>query len=195
MSADRFAKAIAAFDSYNAKDPNREVFKGKEFPKEVLYAQRMTERLILFAPHASESVRLAARCQHIGRWEIPRSNYPMDKKGYFQWRNEEKLHHAKLAEEILAQCQYDADTIGRVKNLVQKKELKSNPETQLLEDVVCLVFIEYYLEDFVARHDGEKVIDIIRKTVAKMSKGATEAVSYIPVSNKIQSLMREALSS
>src|SRR6185503_11463584 len=181
MSEDRFAKAIAAFDLYNSKDPNREVFKGTEISKEVLYAQRMTERLILFVPHASESVRLAARCQHIGRWQIPRSNYPMDKKGYFQWRNEEKLHHAKLAEEILTQCQYDADTIDSVKNLVLKKELRSNPETQLLEDVVCLVFIEYYLEEFAARHDGEKVIDIIRKTVTKMSREAIEAASQIPV--------------
>jgi hypothetical protein len=193
MVADRFDNAIAAFDLYNTKDPNREGFKGEEFPKEVLYAQRMTERLNSFAPNASESIRLAARCQHIGRWEIPRSNYPMDKKGYFQWRNEEKLHHAKLAEEILSQCQYDIGTIGQVKNLVLKKELRSNPETQLLEDVVCLVFIEYYLDEFASKHDGEKVIDIIRKTVAKMSREAVEVASQIALPNKIHSLMREAL--
>src|SRR4249920_2345282 len=104
ISADRFTRAIADFDAYNSNDPNQEDHQGKAFPKEILYAQRMTEWLARFAPDANESVQLAARCQHIGRWEIPRSSYPMNKKGYLQWRNEAKSHHAKLAEAILTTC-------------------------------------------------------------------------------------------
>ena len=194
FSTERFQTAIAAFDAFNSNDPNRKVHNGKSFPKEILYAQRMTERLHRFAPNASEPVKLAARCQHIGRWEIPRSSYPINKKGYLQWRSEEKIHHAKIAENILANCGYDSDIIEKVKFLVLKKELHSNADTQLLEDVVCLVFIEFYLDEFAAKHDGEKVIDIIRKTVKKMSAAAIEAVSQIPVSTKIQSLLQQAVS-
>lgn len=194
ISVDRFAKAIAAFDAYNTNDPNLEEFAGKSVPKEILYAQRMTERLEQFAPTAPESVKLAARCQHIGRWEIPRSSYPINKKGYLQWRSEEKIHHAKIAESILTNCGYDSDTIEKVKFLVLKKELHTNADTQLLEDVVCLVFIEFYLEEFAAKHNGEKVIDIIQKTVKKMSASAIEAVSQIPGSTKIKSLLQQAVS-
>ena len=192
-SSDKFAKAIAAFDAYNSNDPNQEESGGLTYPKEILYANRMTERLARFASNASETVKLAARCQHIGRWEIPRSNYSMNKKGYLQWRTEEKLHHAKLAESILKNCEYDSAIIDRVKSLVLKKELHTNADTQLLEDVVCLVFIEFYLEEFAAKHDGEKVIDIIQKTVKKMSAAGIDAVIQIPVSNKIQSLLKQAV--
>ncbi len=193
-SFDQFAKAIAAFDAYNTNDPNLEEFAGKSFPKEILYAQRMTERLYRFAPTADETVKLAARCQHIGRWEIRRSSYPINKKGYLQWRSDEKMHHAKIAESILTSCGYDSDVIEKVKFLVLKKELHTNVDTQLMEDVVCLVFIEYYLEEFAAKHDGEKVIDIIRKTIKKMSQAAIEAVGQIPVSSKMQSMLQQAIS-
>ena len=194
FSTERFQIAIAAFDAFNSNDPNRKVHNGKSFPKEILYAQRMTERLQRLAPNASEPVKLAARCQHIGRWEIPRSSYPINKKGYLQWRSEEKMHHAKIAENILANCGYDSEVIEKVKFLVLKKELHTNADTQLLEDVVCLVFIEFYLEEFAAKHDGEKVIDIIRKTVKKMSKTAIEEVGQISVSTKMQSLLQQAIS-
>ncbi len=193
-SADKFEQAIAAFDSYNGNDPHHEECEGKKFPKEILYAQRMTERLTHFEPNASEAVRLAARCQHIGRWEISRSNYPMDKKGYLQWRNAEKLHHAKIAERILAECGYEAETIEHVKTLVLKKELATNAQTQLLEDVVCLVFIEHYLEEFAARHETGKVIDIIQKTIKKMTPKAIAAVDQLQVSYKTKSLLQQATS-
>jgi Domain of unknown function (DUF4202) len=189
---DRFAKAIAAFDAYNGNDPNLENFQGKTFPKEVLYAHRMTERLVRFAPNASEPIRLAARCQHIGRWEIARAQYPMDKKGYFAWRQAEKQHHAQLAEKILSECGYGQDTIARVKSLVLKKELLTDPDTQLLEDIVCLVFIEFYLDDFAAKHETEKVLDIIQKTKKKMSDGALKAVAQLSLSANTISLLTKS---
>ena len=190
--SERFAKAIEAFDGYHRKDPNQESYKGQAFPKELLYAQRMTDRLEQFAPHADEPVKLAARCQHIGRWEIPRAKYPMDKKGYLQWRNEEKLHHAKIAENILTGCGYDPETIDRVKFLLLKKELFTNASTQLLEDVVCLVFIEYYLEEFADKHEDEKVVDILRKTMKKMTPGAIQAVGGLKIPERIKTLISQA---
>ncbi len=188
-SLDRFVKAIAAFDAYHQKDPNKESSDGKVFPKELLYAIRMTDRLALIAPHADESIKLAARCQHIGRWEIPREKYPMNKKGYLQWRNEEKIHHARIAEGILLECGYDPETIERVKFLLLKKELYTNASTQLLEDVVCLVFVEYYLEDFAAKHDDDKVVDILRKTVKKMTPVAIQAVGKLKLPDRIRPLI------
>ncbi len=192
--SNRFEKAIAAFDAYNSNDPHQEEYQSKIYSKEILYAQRMSERLALFAPHADEGVKLAARCQHIGRWEIARSNYPIGKKGYLLWRTEEKLHHAKIAENILLDCGYNASVIDKVKFLVLKKELFTNADTQLLEDVICLVFVEYYLEEFAAKHEGAKVIDIIRKTMKKMSVTAIEYVGRLSLTDRIKSLLEQALS-
>ena len=190
---DPFTAAMAAFDAYHEKDPETEAGGGKEYPKELLYAQRMTDRLNRFAPDAAEVVKLAARCQHIGRWEIPRGKYPMDKKGYLQWRNEEKVHHSRIAEKILSDSGYDTGTITKVKDLLLKKQLATNPDTQLLEDVACLVFVEYYLEPFAARHKEEKVIDILQKTHRKMSASAKDALGQLNLSPAIHSLVARAL--
>lgn len=190
--SDRFTRAISAFDAYHQKDPNTEIYNGAVLRSELLYAQRMSDRLSRFALYADESVKLAARCQHIGRWEIPRNNYPMNKKGYLQWRNEEKRHHASIAESILKDCGYDEGTIQQVKFLLMKKELHAHAGTQLLEDVVCLVFVEFYLEDFAGKHDDEKVIDILRKTMRKMTLPARQAVNELKISDRIKSLIDRA---
>src|SRR5690606_9309475 len=114
--------------------------------------------------HAPEHVKLAARCQHIGRWEVPRQSYPDGRKGYLQWRSTLMKLHAEKAESILLSCGYDHDTIDKVKFVLQKKQLhQHHPDSQVLEDVICLVFIQYYLNDFASKHDDEKVVDILRK--------------------------------
>lgn len=192
MNPEQLKRAFEAFDAYNAQDPNIESYNGTPYPKELLYAQRMTDRLAIYAPGVPEYLQLAARCQHIGRWEIPRKSYPMDRVGYLKWRNELKGHHAKIAGDILKDCGYDNNTIEVVKFLLLKRELKQNPDTQLLEDVICLVFIEYYLEDFAAQHEDEKVIDIIRKTMKKMTKRAIEAVGQLPLSARVGALIGKA---
>jgi hypothetical protein len=177
MTHEHFQAAIAAFDRANMEDPNKEMADGKEYPKELLYAQRMSEMLERYAPEASEAVKLAVRAQHIQRWKTPRSNYPMDKQGYLQWRTGLYKFHADTAGGIMRQAGYDDEMIARVKKIVGKKGLKVNPETQLMEDVVDLVFIEHYLTAFVAQHpeyDEEKWIQIIRRTWQKMSKHAHE---------------------
>lgn len=171
----RFDATIAAFDAANAEDPNRD--EGQ--PKELLYAHRMSEMLARFAPEASEAVQLAVRAQHIRRWKTPRSSYPPDRQGYLQWRTGLYTFHAETAGRIMAEHGYDAETIARVKAAVGKKGLKVNAETQLLEDVTDLVFLEHYLAGFAAQHpeySEEKWIDIIRKTWQKMSHEAREFV-------------------
>jgi hypothetical protein len=189
----KFKMAMDAFDQYNAKDPNQEFLNGQLVSKELLYAQRMTWRLMLYQPDSSEQLQLAARSQHIGRWEIARSSYLMDKKGYLQWRNKLKDHHASIAEPILKSCGYDELVIEKVKALLLKKNLATNPDVQLLEDVICLVFLEYYIEEFAAKHPDEKVIDILRKTIKKMSPKAIQAVAELPLTDKIKSMIHAAV--
>ncbi len=183
MIADRkrFEAAIAAFDAANAEDPNLD--EGQ--PKELLYAQRMSDMLARFAPDASEVVRLAVRAQHIQRWKTPRSSYPMVRQGYLQWRTGLYKFHAETAGGILRAAGYDEETVGRVMAAVGKKGLKVNDETQLLEDVTDLVFLEHYLAGFAARHpdyDEAKWIDILRKTWRKMSQAARDFVLAAKVS-------------
>ena len=192
MSSGKFECAIAGFDAYHRRDPNMVMAEGVAYPSELLYAERMSSRMARFAPHANEALQLAVRCQHIGRWEISRSEYPQNKKGYLQWRNQEKMHHARIAEGILRACGYDEHTIERVKALLLKQELHSNPDTQLLEDVVCLVFLEHYLDDFSSKHETEKVVDILRKTMRKMSIEAKRAVDGLKLSANTRSLVQRA---
>ncbi len=177
MTQESYQAAMAAFDKANAEDPNRDTAGGKEHPRELLYAQRMTAMLERYASEASEAVRLAVRAQHIRRWKIPRSDYPMDKPGYMLWRTTLYRFHAETAGKLMKESGCDDDMIARVRNIVSKKELKTDPETQLMEDVADLVFIEHYMLAFAGQHpdyDEAKWIQIIRKTWQKMSPRAHE---------------------
>ena len=167
----RFDKAIALFDAANAADPNQD--EGQ--PKELLYAKRMTEMIARYAPDASEAAQLAVRAQHIKRWTVPRDNYPMTKEGYFAWRTGLYKFHAETSGELMKQAGYDDDTIDKVKMAVGKRQLKVNADTQMMEDVTDLVFIEYYMLAFAGQHGDyseDKWLDIIRKTWKKMSDRA-----------------------
>ena len=194
-SQKRLEKAYAAFDLYNSSDLNREVYHGITYSKECLYSLRMTEKLHQYATDPPEYLQLATRCQHIGRWEITRNSYSMDRIGYLQWRSQLKIHHSTIAEKILTECDYGKEIKEKVKSLLLKKQLHQNPDTQLLEDVICLVFIEYYLEDFASQHEDEKMIEIIKKTLKKMSPQAINEALKIPVSNNVKSLIDRAASS
>lgn len=193
MVSEKLEKAYQSIDAYNFADPHKETVNGVTTPKEVLYGQRMTARLNQYAPEAPEHLRLAARAQHIGRWEIPRDSYAMDRKGYLQWRSAEKFHHARVIEPILTEAGYEQETIEKVKFLLLKKELGSNAETQMLEDVVCLVFIEHYLEEFASHHDDDKVVEILRKTLKKMSARCIKETANLKVSERIQGLLLKAV--
>lgn len=190
----RFEAAIRQFDEANAADPNIEIVDGVAYPKELLYAQRMTACLNRVVPAASEALQLAVRCQHIRRWEITRHDYPQGTQGYNKWRNTLKKHHAEIAGRILQEAGYTPDIIERVQFLVQKRQLKIDSEVQLLEDIVCLVFLQYYFLDFARRHPEEKVIEIVQKTWRKMTPEGHALALQLDLPAEAQALVGKALS-
>jgi hypothetical protein len=192
-SSPRFAAAMARIDAVNAGDPRRETWEGREHPGELLYSQRMSAWLERLEPEASEALRLAARAQHIARWKIPRSRYPMDRQGYKQWRTELGRFHAETAADILRESGYGDETIKRVSSLLQKKRLKTDPECQTLEDVICLVFLEFYLAGFAPRHSEKKIVNILRRTWAKMSDKGREAALGLDLPPPLRTLIEKAL--
>lgn len=177
MTETTFAKTIALIDAANEEDPNRIEADGQNWAKERLYSERMSEMLQRFAPDADEAMKIAVRAQHIQRWKSLRSDYPEGRQGYLQWRTNLYKFHAETTGELMAQAGYDQATIERVKKAVGKKALKVNPDTQLLEDVIDLVFIEHYMLEFAGKHpeyDEQKWLDIVRKTWKKMSGAAQQ---------------------
>jgi hypothetical protein len=187
-TSEKYNAAVKKIDEANAEDPHREIYEDKEISRELIYSFRMSEWLHKMEPHASEPLQLAARCQHIQRWKIPRENYPMDRKGYHVWRTTLKKFHADKAEAILTEVGYDQQVIKRVKALLLKEKMKTDPEAQLLEDVVCLVFLQYYFLEFTKKHEEDKLVKIIRKTWNKMSpEGHEEALklNFTPEEDKI----------
>ncbi|UKM64434.1 DUF4202 domain-containing protein [Flavobacteriaceae bacterium GSB9] len=194
MKPTRFETAIALIDEKNRQDTNTYDVFGIKYPKELLYSQRMTRKLLRFEPNASKALQIAARAQHICRWKIARDEYPMDRVGYLKWRETLKKMHAELTAEILNQVGYDDQFIERVSFLINKKLIKKNEESQALEDTICLVFLDYYFEEFAQKHEDEKVIDILKKTWVKMSdKGHAEALK-LPFSEKGLALVKQAIS-
>ena len=194
----RFQKAIEKFDAANAQDPNQEMSDGKSYPKELLYAPRMTAMLDRFAADASEAVQLAVRCQHICRWKSPRTAYPMDGVGYKQWRTDLSKFHGETAGAIMREVGYDDEMIGKVQALLRKEKLKVNPETQMLEDVVDLVFLQHYLADFVTKYshyEEEKLLGILRKTWRKMSDNGHAAALKLDYTPEILAVIQKALAS
>jgi len=172
-----YDKAVALIDAANREDPNQVTVDGKDWPKELLYSERMSDMLERYNPDADEAMKLAIRAQHIERWKSPRNAYPMDRIGYLTWRKDLYKIQANTAAGLLGQAGFDDEAIERVRNAVAKKNIKGNPDTQLLEDVTDLVFLEHYILEFVDKHpdyNEEKWIDIIRKTWHKMSGNAHE---------------------
>lgn len=192
----RLEQALAKFDAANAADPNLEVFEGVVYPKELLYAERMTAMLQCFIPDVSETLLLAARCQHICRWKIPRNNYPMNRAGYKRWRIELYKFHGEVAGGIMREVGYDEEAIANVQSLLHKKCIKSNPESQILEDVVGLVFFQYYLESFLKKFgsfEEEKLLNILLKTWKKMSEQGRDKALNLNINIQLHELMKKCL--
>ena len=170
-----YDKASALIDAANAEDPNTVTADGKDWPKELIYSERMSDMLNRFRPEADDAQKLAIRAQHIERWKSPRNAYPMDRIGYLTWRKDLYIIQANTAAGLLQQAGYGSDEVERVRAAVSKKNIKGNPDTQLLEDVTDLCFMEHYILDFVNKHPDyseEKWIEIIQKTWRKMSDDA-----------------------
>ncbi len=178
---DRLQRVLAEIDAANADDPRREVVDGEERPFEHVYSQRMLERLQQMYPDAPETLVIAAYGQHIRRFDIPRAGYPEGRKGYNQWRKACREHHAKLLAEIMRRHGYSEDEIAEVGRLVRKEQLKKDKLSQALENVVDVVFVEHYLQPFLdkySHYDEDKRIDIVARTLLKMSpKGHAAALA------------------
>ncbi len=184
-----FEVAIARFDEVNAQDPNLD--QGQ--PREWLYARRLTDWVKRLKPDASEILLLAARCQHIRRWEIPRENYPATRAGYLKWRADLKVFHSRIAGEILQQSGFDHDTIRQVQELNLKKNFPSDPNASVLEDALCLVFLQFQFAALSARSDDDKMINALRKTWLKMSPAGRSRALELPYGPREQGLLARAL--
>lgn len=175
MTQQAFEQVVSLMDAANSEDPNTETADGKEWPKELLYSHRMAEMLARYEPQADHVIQLAIRGQHMLRWKSPRDAYPMNRKGYHQWRTQLYTFHANSVVELMTQAGYEEESLERVRQAVGKKALKTNEDTQLLEDVAALVFIEHYMLAFAEKHpeyEEAKWIDIIQKTWRKMTAEA-----------------------
>ena len=189
----RLATVLATIDAANARDPNRIETGGRREPAELVYGQRMSLTLARMAPDASAHLQIAARGQHIDRWTSPRKSYPDGRIGYLKWRKDLKDFHAGRLGEIMAAAGYGTDDIARVGSLVRKERLKLDVEAQVLEDIVCVVFLEHYIDGFMAKTDREKLADILAKTWAKMSPLGHEHALRLALAPDIPRLLEQGL--
>ncbi len=186
---EKFHAATTRFDAENSRDPNSE--NGR--PRELLYAERLTDWVLKLSPTASEPLRLAARCQHICRWESPRENYPMTKPGYLKWRADLKKFHAEKSGAILREVGCDEATVHRVQDLNLKKNFPADPEVRVLEDALCLVFLEFQLTALAAKSDDEKMINALRKSWEKMTEVARAEALKLNYGEREKNLIGRAL--
>ena len=193
MTTGNLRKALAAIDAAHSEDPKTITANGQEIPYELHYAQKMTAYLTQRCPQASETLQLAIRAQHLRRWEVPRSSYPMTKPGYHSWRTFLKKRQADIASQICLDCGYSSEDAGRVAALVRKEDLKKDEETMVLEDVACLVFLDDQFEEFEKEHDDEKILGILRKTWGKMSPKGQEMAKAMKMEGRPAELLKEAL--
>lgn len=193
MTDQRLAAVIAAIDAANARDPHEIEVDGRRVPAELVYGERMSATLARMAPDASLHLQIAARGQHIERWTAPRKSYPQGRVGYLRWRKDLKEFHARRLAEIMSAAGFGADDAARVGALVRKEKLKTDPEAQLLEDVVCVVFLEHYVDAFMAKTDEAKMADILAKTWAKMSPLGHAHALKLPLAPAIPRLLEQGL--
>lgn len=190
----RYQKTIAAFDALNGQDPHTVEVDEQSIPKELHDALAMTRWVEALYPKASEAVHLAARCQHLCRWEVPRSSYPAGRVSYLKWRADLKKRHAEQSAKVLLGRGYGSEMIDAVAAINLKRGLKSNPDVQQIEDALCLVFLEKQLEGYLVKWEDDKIIRILKKTWGKMSERAQEAAHNLPMSDHARSLVEQALS-
>jgi hypothetical protein len=191
--AARYAAALRRFDEENARDPNRETADGAAQARELLYARRLSDWVLRLCPDASEALRLAARCQHLCRWEIPRQSYPMTRAGYLQWRATLKTFHAQKAGDILRELGYPDDSIRRVQDLNLKKNFPQDPEAQVLEDALCLVFLQFQFAELAAKTAEDKTINALQKSWQKMTPAARGEALKLQFSEREKALLERAL--
>jgi hypothetical protein len=189
----RRAEAIAAIDAANADDPHTIEVRGQVRPKEQAHAELMTEWVQRLDADATDAQHLAARAHHLRRWTLPRTAYPDGRAGYLRWRTALKKQHAQEVAAILDAVGYDPDTIERTQRIIRKEGLGTDPQVQTHEDALCLVFLETQLAELVDAQGEVKMLDVIRKTAAKMSPRALDLVADLPMRDADRALIGRAL--
>lgn len=187
-----FERARALIDAAHAADPVRTA-DGRA--AELVYADRLEAWVVRLDPAAPPLLRLAARCQHLERWSVPRATFPLDKPGYLAWRRSLYTKQSERARDLLLEAGVPAADAAAVAVWVSKTGLKTNPGTQALEDAACLVFLENEIGAFAVQHADyprEKFVDILRKTWRKMSPAARAAALGLDLPPAIAALVREA---
>jgi Domain of unknown function (DUF4202) len=190
----RYGSAIEAIDAANAGDPVTIVVEGEATPKEVAHARLMTAWVTRFDPEATDLQLLAARAHHLRRWEVPRTDYPEGRAGYLRWRANQKKRHAADVGEILARCGYDPGEIARVGAIIRKEGLAKDPQVQTHEDALCLVFVELQFVEVAEKLGEDKMVDVVRKTLRKMSPRAIAATLALPLTPDARTLLDRAAS-
>jgi Domain of unknown function (DUF4202) len=192
---DRFDAALRRFDQENARDPHVEQVAGVAHPRELLYACWLTEWVLKLRPDASEGLRLAARCQHLCRWMVRRDSYPMTRSGYLRWREGLKHFHAEKAGEILREVGYPTEVIARVQSLNLKKDFPNDAEGRVLEDALCLVFLEHQFNDLASKTAEDKILNALRKAWQKMTPAAQAQALKLSYSPQQRALLEKTLES
>lgn len=193
MSKNRLALIIDAIDEINQQDPNVISIDGQSVPKELIYGQRMSQCLESHWPDADELTQIAVRAQHIKRWSIPRSDFETGKVGYLTWRKTLGALHADLTRSLMLEHGYDGSQADDTASIIRKEKLRSNPASQTLEDVACLVFLQHYFAPFAAKHDKDKIISIVQKTWKKMSEPAHNIALGLTLPDDLAELVKKAL--
>ena len=193
MASNKYEAAVQCIDAGHAEDPNKIEADGAEKPYELHYSQKMSKYLKKRDPSAPDTLRLAIQAQHFRRWEVRRDSYPMNKIGYHAWRTYLKKRQAELASQICLDCGYSQGDADRVAYLIRKEDIKQDAETQVLEDVACLVFLDDQFEEFEKQHDEEKIVRILQKTWGKMSEKGHDLALEIDMSERCKDLVRKAL--
>lgn len=189
----KLEKAFTLFDNYNKQSPGTIKWDGEELPAEYFYALKLHDWVKRLEPDAGESLLLASRSQHIGRWEIPRKSYPEGRVGYLKWRSDLGKFHAAKATELMSEAGYDQTSQDKVREIILKQKLKINPEVQTIENALCLVFLEFQFDDLIAKQSEEKMIDILKKTWAKMSEPGRNMALTLNYSDEAKALLAKAL--
>ena len=192
---DAFLRARALIDAAHSADPHRTA---DQKPAELIYADRMEAWVTRVATEPTPLLQLAARCQHLERWLVPRGSFPEGKAGYLAWRKSLYTKQAERARELLLRAEVSAPDADAVATWVSKSGLKTNAGTQALEDAACLVFLENEISAFAAQHavyPREKFVDILRKTWRKMSPRAQALALALNLPPPIEALVRDAVSS
>lgn len=193
---EKFTNVIAAIDAANAEDPRMTDVDGTARPYETVYAERMTEELEKLYPDASELLRIAARAQHIRRWEIPRDQYPEGREGYNKWRLSLRKMHGEIITEMMTSAGYSDEEAAEVAAYLRKEQLKKSHDSQALENVVDVVFMTYYWADFIAKYaqyDDDKLIDIVGKTLRKMSSTGHAAALALDLDDRTKAIVMAAV--